>query len=229
MKIFGYIPARLGSERLKQKNLKLLNGAPLVSYACEEMLKVENVDWFCLNTEAEEIAEVGRSKGIDVYKRDASLAESHVKTDDIVIDFVRQNPCDIVVLVNPTAPMLRHQTVAAFVEQFKSTSPSAMFSCSSIKRHALFKGQPLNFELGKKSPRTQDLEPVKIIDFVICAFDVKQALQNYDLHGSFLYRGQIDYFDIPEAEAIDIDTDIEFKIADILLKKKLSSEIQNFS
>ena len=46
MKIIGVIPARYGSKRVKQKNLKYINGKPLISYAIEAAKKIKNINGY---------------------------------------------------------------------------------------------------------------------------------------------------------------------------------------
>jgi CMP-N-acetylneuraminic acid synthetase len=224
MKIIGYIPARLGSERVKLKNLKSINGRPLVSYAIGQVKQVSNVDAFYLNTESEQIADVARELGLPVFLRDPFLARAETLTDDIVVDFVTRFPCDVVLIVNPTAPLLTSETIESFVETFKSTRPDSLFSTTTVRRHAVYDGIPINFDPQKKSPRTQDLKPVQFIDFIMCAFDVPAALANYKEHGSFLYRGKLGFFETPESESADVDTEVDFFVTETLLVRRSTVE-----
>ncbi len=128
---------------LKRKNLKPICNRPLVSYVASELKMVRNVDRCFINTESEKIAAVGRDIGIDIYMRDPRLAFSSTRTDEIVIDFIDNNPCDAVLVVNPTAPLLKAATIERFVDVFKSGKPDSLFSCTSVKRHAIFENSPL--------------------------------------------------------------------------------------
>jgi CMP-N,N'-diacetyllegionaminic acid synthase len=163
MNILGYIPARLGSERTKAKNLRILNGRPLISYAIETCKKAKTPSRFFVNTESDEIAKVSEEFEMDVYLRNPLLASSTTKTDEIVIDFLQENPCDAVVLVNPTAPFLRSETIDLAVDQFVKTGADGLFTTNALRKHALMKGRPINFDPTGQSPRTQDLEPIVYI------------------------------------------------------------------
>lgn len=218
MRILGYIPARLGSERTKAKNLRLLNGQPLISYAIKTCKEARLPSKFFVNTESQEIAQVGREYGLDVYMRDPSLAASQTKTDEIVIDFLRNNPCDAVVLVNPTAPFLRPETIDAAIESFSKSGADGLFTVNALRKHSLMGGLPLNFDPTGASPRTQDLEPIVYINFVICIFRSNPAIENYEATRSFLYKGKLEYMLIPEEQSVDIDYDIDFRMAEALMK-----------
>ncbi|CAN7612009.1 acylneuraminate cytidylyltransferase family protein [Pararhizobium sp. LjRoot235] len=218
MNILGYIPARLGSERTKAKNLRLLNGAPLISYVIQTCKSSKMISQFFVNTESDEIAHVSRELGMDVYLRDPALAGSQTKTDEIVIDFLRRNPCDAVVLVNPTAPFLKPETIDAAIEMFLSTRADALFSTNTLRKHALMNGIPLNFDPSGPSPRTQDLEPIVYINFIICIFRSATAIEHYERTGSFLYKGKLEFMHMTEEQSVDIDYDIDFRMAEALMR-----------
>jgi CMP-N-acetylneuraminic acid synthetase len=209
----------MGSERVRAKNLRLLNGAPLISYAIRTVMRSRMVERFVVNTEADEIARVAAEYGIGVYRRRAELASSSTCTDDIVIDFLDANPCDAVVLVNPTAPFLKPETIDAAVRQFVDRRPSSLFSVSLMRKHGFFRGKPINFDPCGKSPRTQDLEPVALINFIICVFDARHALESHRKTGSFLYSGEIDFMPMDDDQSVDIDYEIDFRMAEALLAK----------
>lgn len=220
MTVIGYIPARLGSERVARKNLRLLNGTPLLTRAIKTIKSARSLDQCFVNTESAEIANLAKANNIDVYIRDAELANNTTKTDDIVADFVQNIPCDIVVLVNPTAPFLKPQTIDDLVQALQSSeSAVGAFTTDSIKRHALFNQTPINFDKNNKSPRTQDLTPIELVNFVVCAFKVLPAMQHYAKHGHFLYQGPILTLPMNTNEAFDIDTEDEFAYAEFKLQR----------
>ena len=68
-KIIAMIPARLGSERIKKKNLRLINGKPLISYIVDVALKSEIFDEIYINSEAEIFSEIAASHGVKFYRR----------------------------------------------------------------------------------------------------------------------------------------------------------------
>lgn len=212
--VLGYIPARLGSERVKAKNLRLLNGQPLIAYAIASCRTVRSVDRFVVNTESPEIAEVARQHGMDSYRRDPQLAKPDTMTDDIVVDFLSENPCDAVVVVNPTAPFLTAATIDAAVERFLQRRPSALFTTNTLRKHAFLQGRPVNFDGTGKSPRTQDLTPVSLVNFIVCVFDAGHALRSFAATGSFLYSGSTEFMEMPESESFDIDTELDFHLAE---------------
>ena len=110
MRSLGIIQARGASKRLPRKNVKLLNGAPLISYAVRTAL-ASTLDRLIVTTEDDEIAELARRYGADVpFRRPQHLAADYASDEDILVhalDFCRdqeKRDYDIIVKLHPTTP-----------------------------------------------------------------------------------------------------------------------------
>lgn len=220
MKLLAYIPARLGSERVQRKNLRLLNGQPLIAYAIQALQATTSFEQSFVNTESEEIAAIAHQYGMDVHHRPTALAANTTCTDEIVIEFLERNPCDAVAVINPTAPFLTAQTIDAAVAQFIANGRQALFSVDRIRKHCFFNGKAVNFSPDGPSPRTQDLQPLHAINFIISIFDAKIAQATYAKTGSFLYKNKVDFFEMDPEESQDIDYEHEFAYAEYVMKMR---------
>ena len=86
-KILAIIPARGGSKGIPGKNIKELNGKPLMAYTIEEALKCPEIDQVVVSTDSKEIAQVAERYGAEVpFMRPAQLAADTSKTIDAVWD-----------------------------------------------------------------------------------------------------------------------------------------------
>ena len=85
MKIVAMIPARLGSERLKQKNLLEINGKTLVEICIDKCIKSNMFDEIYLNSESEKILKFSKNK-CKAYKRNEFFASSKVSGEEFLID-----------------------------------------------------------------------------------------------------------------------------------------------
>ena len=79
MKILGIIPARAGSKGIPKKNIKLLNGKPLIAYTIEAAL-ASNLDRVIVSTDCKEIAGISKEYGAEVIIRSFNLAEDTTPT-----------------------------------------------------------------------------------------------------------------------------------------------------
>lgn len=219
-----YVPARLNSQRLAQKALRMFNGAPLVSWVPSALNLCKNITYFCVNTESEEIADVVRKYGFNVYMRDPSLAQAETSTEEILADFARGVDTEYIAAINPTNPLLRAENIDSFFEQVLASKADTAFSVSEIRKHALLKNFPINYSPFGPHPRTQDVEPLKVLNWAIVVWRTELVKKRVISRGDSLYLGNVEFITIPEYAAVDIDTEFDFTCAEaigrVLLKKE---------
>ena len=106
MKILGIIPARGGSRGIPKKNIKLLNGKPLIAYTIEASLS-SKLDRVVVSTDCEEIAEVSRRYGAEVFMRPSELAKDNTPTLPVLQNVaLNTNECfDAIMTLQPTSPL----------------------------------------------------------------------------------------------------------------------------
>ena len=100
-KIIAMIPARIGSKRLKFKNLALINKKPLISYAIEAAKKSKKFDKIVLNSDHKIFKDIAKRYKVDFYLRNKSLGKSNIKSDDVVYDFMKSYEYEIFCWINP--------------------------------------------------------------------------------------------------------------------------------
>lgn len=117
MKVLGLIPARGGSKGVPRKNIKLLAGKPLLYYTAAPALQASSLSKVILSTDDEEIAEVGRSLGLNVpFLRPAELAQDSSPTLPTVQHALKSmeelgEKYDAVCLLQPTNPLRKAEDI----------------------------------------------------------------------------------------------------------------------
>lgn len=116
-KVVVVIPARGGSVRVPKKNIKLLNGKPLMAYAIEAAKNAETVDRIIVSTDSDEIKKVAIQYGAEApFTRPADISED-VPTEDVVIHAVKwldeedDYTADIVVCLEPPSPFRKAEHI----------------------------------------------------------------------------------------------------------------------
>ena len=109
-KVLAIIPARGGSKRLPGKNIKLLNGKPLIAHSIEFAMNSGVIDKLIVSTDSDDIAAVAKQYGAEVMMRPAELATDTAKTAPVLLhvadELEKQGYVpDIVVLLQPTCPV----------------------------------------------------------------------------------------------------------------------------
>ena len=98
MKIVGMIPARLGSKRIFKKNLRLIDGKPLISYICDTIKKCKVFDEIYINSESSIFEDIAIKNGIKFYKRPEKYANDVSTNDDFALDFMNNINGDILIV-----------------------------------------------------------------------------------------------------------------------------------
>jgi|CXWL01.1.fsa_nt_gi CMP-N-acetylneuraminic acid synthetase len=216
-KIIAMIPARRGSTRLKAKNLALLNGRPLVSYAIEAAKAAGVFDRVVLNSEDDIFAGIAKECGAEFYKRPADLASSTAKSDTVVNDFILKNPCDIVAWVNSTSPLQTGGEIRSVAEYFLKENLDSLITVCNQQVHALLDGKPLNYQEQEIFAQTQDLKPVGLFVYSVMMWRSKTFLEHFKKNGHAILCGKVGYFPVSKLTSIIIKNEEDFKIAEYLL------------
>jgi CMP-N,N'-diacetyllegionaminic acid synthase len=122
-KVLAIIPARGGSVRVPKKNIKILNGKPLIAYAIEAATKSVTVNRIIVSTDDKDIKDAAIKFGAEVpFTRPADISGS-VPTEDVVIHAVKwlkeneQYIPDIIVLLEPPAPFRKPEHIDKCVQR----------------------------------------------------------------------------------------------------------------
>ena len=217
--VAAYIPARLGSNRVAAKNLRLLAGRPLVEYVIRTSLTAVTLSAVYVNTESEQIADVARRVGALTYLRDPALAVSTTRTDEILYDFARNIDCGSIVVINPTAPFLTAGSIDAVVRDHLSDPRRTVMTTNRMSKHLVFEGRPVNFTANAPSPRTQDLAPFEYINFLVFAIERQKVISGYEARGYCLYDAPLAFHPLAGIETHDIDEEADFLLAELYLNQ----------
>jgi len=123
LNILSIIPARGGSVRVPKKNVKLLNGKPLIAYAIEASQQSKYVNRIIVSTDSDEIKKVANKYGAETpFKRPSDISED-VPTEDVAlhaIKWMEENEgyyADIVVCLEPPSPFRKSEHIDTCVEK----------------------------------------------------------------------------------------------------------------
>ena len=137
-KLVAMIPARLGSKRIPKKNIRYMGEKPLIQYPIDLALKSKMFESIWINTESEELGCAAKKLGVKFHKRPAELANDQATNREFTYEFMQKHECDYVIMINPTSPMLRENTMNRFIDyvknkqQFAKSPQPVSFLCSQI-------------------------------------------------------------------------------------------------
>lgn len=214
------IPARLGSKRVPQKNIRLLNGKPLISYAIEAAIDSKIFDEIYVNSESDILGEIAQQHQVNFYKRTENLSSDKTINDEFLLDFMKNIDGDILVQLLPTSPLISAQEIREFVEAMEIKEFPTYVSVVNHQIAAVFEGTPVNFIIGEPHKSSQEMTPVQSYATVLMGWNYNEFfnnIKNYNCgyHGR---KGNIGYHPIKGLSTIDIDNEEDFLLAEVALK-----------
>jgi CMP-N-acetylneuraminic acid synthetase len=218
MKIYAMIPCRLGSKRIPKKNLRLLGNKTLSQWVASTAKETGLFDEIFINSESDIFEKVAHQVGVKFYKRPDEFATDTATNDEFALDFMNAFDFDVLVQINPTSPFLSKEDIINFVTEFKTNNLQTLHTVKNEKIEGLYDGKPLNFDPLKPMPPSQLLTPVQLFSSSIMAWDVKKFRENMNKFNCAVYGGDgsIGYFPLSGFSSLDIDNEIDFKMAEII-------------
>ncbi len=231
MRVLAVVPARGGSKAVPRKNLRLLAGRSLLAHVADVARATTSLTRTVLSTDDEEISAVGGDVGLDVpFRRPAALATDTARSADVAVhalDCVEaqgDEAYDVVVLLEPTSPLrlatdiddavdllARHSAVDAVVSVCKVDAPHPM------KMQVVREGRlrPLFPDVWRDGLRRQDLPDVYELTGTVYAVRASALRRTLSFWG-----GRVAPLVIPRARAVNIDTGLDFVLAEALLTSR---------
>jgi CMP-N-acetylneuraminic acid synthetase len=232
-KIIAMIPARIGSKRIPRKNLRLIDGKPLVAYILETLKKVKLFDEIYLNADDIIFEKIAKYYDVNFYFRDKRFSSDTSTNDEFALDFIENVEGDILIQVLPTSPLITAQEIEDFTKYMIEKKLESLISVEHKQIACIYDNQALNFDKYKMNPFSQDMKPVKAYATVLMGWEHKSFKKNMKNYGSAYHGGnsKIDYYQLKGLSTLDIDNEEDFLLAEAIiksLKNKSKTKVEFF-
>ena len=219
MKIICMIPARLGSKRIKNKNIRYLKDKPLIEYIVQTAKKTKIFNQIFINSEDIIFESIAKRNKINFYKRNPILSSDKATNDDFVLDFLKNIKCDYLIQLLPTSPFLTINEINNFVKHIVKNKLDTLVSVKNIKIECIYNNKAINFKKNEKTPPSQFLTPIQAYACGIMGWKTKNFILNMKKFNSAYHggAGKIDYFELKGLSNIDIDNEEDFQLAERIL------------
>ena len=157
------IPARSGSKEIRKKNIKKINGHPLVSYSIEAAKKSKFIKNIFVSTDGTDIAKVAKQYGAKIIFRPKHLSNSAAQIEPAILHAIKYiekfyyKKFDNIVLLQPTSPLRKYNDIDNAIKKFINNKADSLFSCVDIHpyiwRYRNSNMVPLNYRLFKRQNR----------------------------------------------------------------------------
>jgi CMP-N-acetylneuraminic acid synthetase len=218
MRFVALVPMRHHSQRVPEKNYRLLGGKPLFHYIIEALLACVEIDQIVVDTDSQPVMEGLREHfpQVAVIERPEHLRGDATSMNEVLLHDTAQVEADFYLQTHSTNPLLRPETLRRAVRTFLDNYPS-YDSLLSVTRWQTRLWDQLGRAINHNPAillQTQDLPPVYEENSCIYIFTRQTLVARRNRLGERPYL-----FEIEAAEAWDIDEELDFEIVDFLMKK----------
>jgi CMP-N-acetylneuraminic acid synthetase len=215
MKI-AMIPARMGSQRLKQKNLRELAGIPLITRAIRKCKGAGVFDEIWVNSEHPAFSEFAKEEGVSFHQRPETLGNNLTTSEQYIAEFLEKHPCEYVVQVHSIAPLLSVADIRQFVEALKDSKYDCFLSVDEVQIECTYHNLPINFSFLEKT-NSQDLDPIHRLSWCISAWRRSTYLAAFAAGKCATYAGEVGFHPVSPLAGHVIKTENDLKVAEALL------------
>ena len=223
--ILAIIPARGGSKGIPRKNVLLLSGQPLISYAIQNAKSSRFQMDVAVSTDDQEITNVSNQFGAEVIRRNKKLASDEITLDPVIFDAVQQmegktgKTYDYVITLQPTSPLLSADTLDSAIQKMLNDETIDTLISAVNDPHLSW-----------------TTKEVKGVVTVLPNYEARLNRQylpkNFVETGAFVitkrhfvrpdtrFGKNISVYEVPASESTDIDTKQDWWVAEKQLSKK---------
>ena len=221
-KIVIHIPAREGSKRVPKKNLRDMNGKPMISYTVEALLNADVSENCYVNTDSKDIINYINSNypSMKIYIRDKELCNDNAQSDHFNADIINKLQPDTLIMINPVCPLIEAEDIVNAINAYKNSNCDTLISSCSTRMQTFCDGEPINIDVKDALAPSQNNPLITILNWAITIWDAKSFADRIDKDGYAVWGKQISFYDIDEIKSIKVSEEKDFITAEKLLKIK---------
>lgn len=216
-KIVAVIPARAGSKGIPNKNIRLINGKPLIYYSIQNALNSKFITDVIVTTDSPEVEIIAKQMGVKCKQRAKELSTDAITLDSVIYDVVKDVDCDYVVTMQPTSPTLTPATLDDAIMYGINNDMDTIISVINNPHLSWSEKDGIKVPNYKARLNRQYLPPhyLETGAFVISRSSVVTEQTRIG--------EKVDIFEVSELEAVDVDTFVDLKaVENILASQKVA-------
>lgn len=214
-KIIAVIPARSGSVGIPNKNLKILNGKPLIAYSIENAIKSKIFTEIIVSSDSDKILGLALQYKLSIRKRPEELCKDHVTLDEVIYDAIKNKDAEVIVTLQPTSPTLNVLTLTNAINYFFENNFDTLISGQNSPHLSWSLDSNGVFIPNYEKRLNRQFLPNHYIETGAFFITKKEFVKQNSRFGN-----KVGIYEISDDEAIDIDSYNDFNLANITLNKK---------
>ena len=219
-KTVAFIPIRGGSKSIPLKNIKKINGRPLVYWVLDATVNCDEIDKVIVSTDSDEINEVVSEYGsdkVEIIGRSKAVSTDTASTEAVMLEFALKYNFDDVILVQATSPLLKSQHIRDGIMKYNQESIDSVVSVVRQKKFIWedsdLRSTPINYNPLNR-PRRQEFEGFLVENGAFYITSRSRLLET-----KCRISGNIGTVEMPEESYFELDEPSDWIIIENMLKK----------
>jgi len=228
-KVLCTICARGGSKGVKNKNIKLIHGKPLIAYTIEQAIQSGLFEHIVISTDSDEIATISQQYGAEVFfKRSADMASDTAGKLDVIKDAFKKSEqhykekYDYLIDLDATAPLREAADINDSFQQFLDNNNDNLITAMPSRRSPYFNLVEVGSDGRVELSKTLDKNIIRRQD-VPKSFDMNASIyiwkRDVILSESSLFLMNTGLYVMPEERSIDIDNELDYEFVEFIMSK----------
>ena len=216
MIIKAVIPIRKGSQRVQNKNLRPFADTTLLENKINALKKAGFFDDIIVNTDSEEAIAMAEANGVSWHRREPYYASSACSGSEFFQHLGIVTDCDVFCYCPVTSPFVSVETMMkckALYEEKMQEGCDCVSTVSDVKEFLWLDGKPVNYDK-ENAPNSQNLPDVKALNFGFTMVKRESLIKNRNIIGDNPL-----FVTTSGMESVDIDTPLDFYIAEQIYRK----------
>jgi len=227
-KTVAFIPVRGGSKSIPLKNIKLMNGRPLIFWTLDATVNCTEIDTVVVSTDSQEIKRVVEkydSDKVKIIDRSEDVSTGTATTESVMIEFARNYDFENIILVQATSPLLKSGDIKKGIAKYFENGIDSVLSVVRQKRFIWQENKdgynPINYDY-KNRPMRQNFNGFLVENGAFYITSKKNLLESNNR-----MTGHIGVVEMDEDSYFEIDEPCDWTIVESLLKQKKKIRISN--
>ncbi|OGD60454.1 hypothetical protein A3I57_01165 [Candidatus Beckwithbacteria bacterium RIFCSPLOWO2_02_FULL_47_23] len=221
--ILAVIPARSGSKSVKDKNIRPLGGRPLMAWSIKAALACKKIDKVVVSTDSDKYAQLAKFYGAEIINRPAELAQDDTPMIKVLQHTLKANSADLIVLLDPTSPFRLVQDIDACLEKIKEPETDSVVTVTESEHNPYFIMGTIGSKdywqyplIKQEQPVTRRQEAPQVYQLNAGVYAIKKEI----IATGKIFTPKTKTVVMPPERSVHIDTEMDFKFAEFLLKEK---------
>ena len=209
------IAVRGGSKRVPKKNIRPFAGSSMLEIKVKQALRLKDVSKVIVSSEDDEMLNLAEDFGATALKRDSFYASDTVPMGDVYKHLSSILDCKDILWTPVTSPLITDKSIQDCINIYKTNIDyDSVVTTNIIKEYMWLDNKAINYD-PKHHPRSQDLPDIYALNFAANIVPREVMFKNANILGDKFYPYMLN-----EIEAVDVDTEYEFMLAEMLYNKR---------